>query len=204
MNKRKFEYNPELGDQAVSCNNEIVWYASDMNPEVVSKVVEMWNEGSTVVQIDKYMSNDLRCSDDERDHVVEQIELFMKLVENEPPVESSSGSVSAANGAVSSVTVPQTNMILNVADNVIEDAAGKVGVKKRGTKATPVSSSSKVSPEDYIKQLEEKIALMKLLAAIELPEIPTGITTGGRKLMVEMHKEFVEMRDRYIQIVKES
>jgi len=49
---------------------------SDMDEDVVINVVTMWNEGKTLAEIDDYLLDEGRCSQEEREIIVEGIYKF--------------------------------------------------------------------------------------------------------------------------------
>jgi len=207
MGNRKFTYSPETGDNAVSEGDSIVFYIDDIKPEIITTVVEMYNSGSSVEQLGKYLDKADGVTLEESEYITEQITNYLKLAgdtQEETPVDgltvtAESGAISAGKGEVTNMTMPTEQK-----EAPVENIPGKVdGRKNRQPRTAQVSATTKVqSPEDYLKLLEEKMLLTKTLATIQAPEIPTGVSKQGRELMLELNKEMTGMISKFMEKIQ--
>lgn len=80
---------------------------------------------------------------------------------------------------------------------------GKKPRKQRETKtATTTTGNKSISPQDYIKMLEEKIELTKLLSNITAPEIPDELTKAGRELLIRFCQDHNKLIVDYIESIQ--
>lgn len=230
MNQWKF--NPQEGDNAVSDNDEIVFYIDDLNPEVVAKIVEIQNQGieiqaDFVPQVDAYLAQEDRCSPDEREFVMEQINNYVKI--NATPAETIANAQPqqpAAQGSPAAEEKPgetQTPQGGNTGGTVNNDDAGKPGVQqqqpqasqrggnRRGqqaaagattTRRTTTGGAKVESTEELIKSLQDKIDLIKLIDTAQIIEVPAGLGKTARDIMTEFQKEQEALKLSYMERVK--
>jgi hypothetical protein len=60
------------------------------------------------------------------------------------------------------------------------------------------------SAADFIKVMQEKIEMAKMLDGIELPEIPTSMTKANRDVMIEFQKEHSQLLVKYMQKIQQA
>jgi hypothetical protein len=60
------------------------------------------------------------------------------------------------------------------------------------------------SAADFIKVMQEKIEMAKMLDGIELPEIPTSMTKSNRDVMIEFQKEHSQLLVKYMQKIQQA
>jgi hypothetical protein len=65
----------------------------------------------------------------------------------------------------------------------------------------PIKSQSAA---DFIKVMQEKIEMAKMLDGIELPEIPTSMTKSNRDVMIEFQKEHSQLLVKYMQKIQQA
>ncbi len=60
------------------------------------------------------------------------------------------------------------------------------------------------SAADFIKVMQEKIEMAKMLDGIELPEIPTSMTKANRDVMIEFQKEHSQLLVKYMNKIQQA
>lgn len=213
MEKKIWSFNPHEGDHAVTAKSadpnatdgeDVVFYIDDLNPEVVTKVVEMYNADKTTQEIDAYLKDEERCTQDEREFIIEQIANYLKITSVE-----ASGSVSTENGAVGTLNVSapnQTPKEEKKGEQVIPPTPPPqqstpdpvVKTRQKRSPVAPSGGAKKASAAERVKLYEDKIALIKLLDTAETIEIPTGLGKEARDIMQEFQKEQTEMLAKYL------
>jgi hypothetical protein len=198
----------------------VVFYIDDLNPEVIAKIVEIQNanpDGDFRTQVDEYLANEDRCSPDEREFVLEQIDSYIKLskasaeeVNNATPQQpahqgpsetpDSTGGNTAGAGIGTDGGAKQN-----------EKPAGQTGGRgsrtgntggRTGGSTTRTSSNRTESAEELIKSLEDKIALIKLLDGVKPVEIPAGLNKTAREIMIDLQREHQTMIAGFMERVK--
>lgn len=211
MGNKKFAFNPFEGDKAVSCEEDIVFYIDDIKPEIITTVVEMYNSGSSVEAIGKYLDKADGVLLEESEYITEQISNYLKLAgdtQEETPVQVEVVTVKATKeseiGKIDPVTTEEKKIVIKgQEENPVNIPAKVDGRKNRQPRTAQVSATTKVqSPEDYLKLLEEKMLLTKTLATIQAPEIPIGVSKQGRELMLELNKEMTGMISKFMEKIQ--
>jgi hypothetical protein len=198
----QWQFNPQEGDKAVSVvgNSEVVFYIDDLNPEVVAKIVEIYNNGNDVAKVDEYLKDEERCTQDEREFIMEQITTFIRLANGESPQVTANGGTPAPqpqpqqggnNEPPFTPDLQPQKQGEPESQTPVKPEPPKRTVRRSGTQ-TPGNNAGttgkKANPDDVIKQLKEKIQLIEILSASEVPEIPTGLTKASRDIMVEFQE----------------
>lgn len=221
---QNWSFNPDKGENAVSENDEIVFYIDDLNPEVVAKIVELQNanpNGDFRTQVDQYLESEDRCSPDEREFVLDQIDNYVKLsqastddvnnagpqqpvqqgpgtdpasvVKPEPQPQQPSTNANADKGTASEPQKPATTG---------NRRGSQTGNRTGGTGTGRATASKSVTSDELIKQLEDKIALIKLLDKTPEVEVPNGLGKTSREIMVDFQRDFSALKETYMERVK--
>ena len=224
---QKWSFDPNDGDSAVKENSELVFYIDDLNPEVIAKIVEIQNanpDGDFRTQVDQYLEGEDKCSPDEREFVLEQIDTYIKLVQATPeevnnaipqqPVQQGPGNdtppFTPAPQATPALQQPAANTNADKGTGEQKPAAqtgGRGGNRQTGSRATGAGTSraagtKSTSSDDLIKQLEDKIALIKLIDKTPDVEVPDGLGKIPREIMVDFQREFNTLKDTFMERVK--
>jgi len=218
-NKQVFEYLPLEGDQAVHVGDEIVFYVEDIKPEAIAIVVQMWNEGSTVKDIQKWLDKAEGVTMEESDYVVEQIESYLKLSGDtgtaEPDVEKKlDPQVTETIAKELKKDEPDTQVI----QEALQSEIGKVvapelsrGEKAAATRkanqaskpksATPGSKA--VDAKSLVEKMKEQIALVEYVSNIEIPEIVTPANKDARDIVITLQKAIEQAKNNAIQSIQD-
>lgn len=216
----QWNFNPHEGDTAVTApsttpgeTQDVVMYIDELNPEVVAKIVEMHNEGKTCQEIDAYLTDEPRCTEDEREFITEQLVNYTKLTgeeEKQEVVGATAQPGAEADNASKPLhqpdpsPQPQQQGPDKTEDGKEKDKDGKEKVKRGPNSRTRTTGGEKkMSTEDYIKSLQEKIELTRLLDAATDPfEVPAGLSKSSRELMVAYQEEQEALTEKYINLIQ--
>lgn len=182
--------SPSVTD-AITC--DLIFYIDDLDINTIEDIIEIHNAGQGAEAIDEYLLNNEKCTQDEREFIIESINNYLTLdiVDNTTTVHEVAGTNIAA-FIPGFATEPGTS--------VPEPAKTKKTWSRK-----PIDTSIKaVSPADYIKVLQEKMDIVRLLDAVEMPEIPTALTKGNRDIMVEFQKEHVALIAKYMERIQKA
>ena len=188
-----------LGDNSIieEETGDVVIYGDDVTPEVLSNVVNIYNQGKSISEIDQYLLDEELCTQDEREFIIENINNYISM-ENQN----------------------QNNQFPNNLDQIIPGFATEVSTVMAGTFLNPEPVKKKnyqrrmtdgkspvfkpQSTDDFIKVMQEKIEMARMLDAVVLPEIPGSMTKGNRDIMVEFQKEHAAMVVKYMQKIQQA
>lgn len=197
----KLQY--ENGDGAVSQvgTDDVVFFINDVHPEVIHNLVSMYNEEYSISKIKRRLEEDDRVTPDEVEFLIESIEEWEKLENAAPTVESKEEE--------EEVPFPH-NMEENIPQKKEEPAAPveevKKEPKKKGPKPAtekPMTRTRKLSPDEFIQQMKERIELAETLGQIKAPEIPENLSNNGRRIMLELQKEYNQLIEKYMERIQD-
>jgi group I intron endonuclease len=203
MNK-KWEYDPLNGDKAISdSDGSIVLYTEDIKPEVIAVVVEKWNAGTSVKDIQKWLYKEAEgVTLDESDYIVEQLESWIKL----------SGDTGTAEPAVTKAPVvgnqlPDTTEkvedVKSETQKLMEETAKLQGVTlSRGEKAAATRKANQASKpksatpgnkavdaKSLVEKMKEQIALIEWIdGALPAMELPSALSKDAREVLITLQK----------------
>lgn len=187
-------FDPEMeSPKAIMDGTEVVMYIDDVPEEIAAKVVELHNEGKTPEEINAYLEQDNGCFTDNREFIMEQITNYIKLSSGEAPVLVPPAGPQANGGS------PEPDKPLSPqqrAANTRKENAAKNAAKNPAPAAA--STVKKATVKDAIKDMEDKITLLKTLDSAPALEIPTGLGKAGRELLIEFQKEQEALAQKYI------
>jgi|GEM_PF-4838780 len=196
-----------LGDNSIieEETGDVVIYGDDVTPEVLSNVVKMYNQGKNITEIDQYLLDEELCTQDEREFIIENINNYISM-ENQNQNNQFPNNLDQTTPAVESIIpgfatepgtpAPMAGTYLNP-----EPAKRKPWTRKTTDTKAPVKMQS---TEDFIKVMQEKIEMARMLDAVVLPEIPGSMTKSNRDIMVEFQKEHAAMVVKYMQKIQQA
>lgn len=177
------------GANAIEEDNEIVMYVDDINPDVILEVVKMHNQGKDTREIDEYLLNEELCTQDEREFIMENIVNYINLtnkMENQNQNQYQEEKEDQFPNNLD-LAVPEPGNVPPV-EQEKKDEAKEKRVYQR--KVADNKSSFKIqSTEDFIKVMQEKIEMARMIDTVTLPDIPGSMTKSNRDIMVEFQKE---------------
>lgn len=212
MNKWIIAEVPEAGP-AVMDAQEVVMYFDDIKPEVMTQVVGLQNnnpEISFLTAIDTYLLDEEKCTQDEREFIMEQLVNYVKLTnvsDNELQPGAQPGQQD--NGGVQPTITPNPGATPEPTKELTrgEKAAAtrKANQEKNGgARRLTDGPAKKASTSKAIEEYQEKIDMLKILDSVEVLAIPSGISATNRNMLIEFQKEQEALVQKYIDQVKAS
>ncbi len=205
---------------AITEEGEVVMYADGLNREVLAKIVEMHNAGKDSAEIDAYLLDEEKCTQDEREFIMENINNYIKLTNVsdtnsevlQPGTDQGQVSQTGNDSGPLSQPAPQQPAAQQEPPVVLspqQRAANtrKANIEKNGgtgTRRLTDGPAKKPSTSKAIEEFQEKIDLLKVLDGAELLVIPSGLSVTGRNLLIEFQKEQDALVQKYIDLVKTS
>lgn len=187
-----------LGDNSIieEETGDVVIYGDDVTPEVLSNVVKMYNQGKNITEIDQYLLDEELCTQDEREFIIENINNYISM-ENQNQNNQFPNNLDQVTPEATEVSTVMAGTFLN------PEPVKKKNYQRRMTDGkSPVFKPQ--STDDFIKVMQEKIEMARMLDAVVLPEIPGSMTKGNRDIMVEFQKEHAAMVVKYMQKIQQA
>ena len=187
-----------LGDNSIieEETGDVVIYGDDVTPEVLSNVVKMYNQGKNITEIDQYLLDEQLCTQDEREFIIENINNYISM-ENQNQNNQFPNNLDQVTPEATEVSTVMAGTFLN------PEPVKKKNYQRRMTDGkSPVFKPQ--STDDFIKVMQEKIEMARMLDAVVLPEIPGSMTKGNRDIMVEFQKEHAAMVVKYMQKIQQA
>jgi hypothetical protein len=190
----KWELSRIDGNLAVvdSKTRTVIFYINDLPYKTVVNIVELNNKGTDLSGIDQMLLNDEECTQDEREFIIESISNYINLEKMEE------------NKAIDS-----TADIAAVIPGFATEPGSPAPVEKTKRQWTrritdgnaPIKAQSTA---EFIKIMQEKIEMARMLDAVVLPDIPGSMTKNNRDIMVEFQKEHSQLVVKYMQKIQQA
>ena len=215
MNRIQWEFNPAEDKGILECGtDDVVLYIDDIKPEVITYIVNMWNDEVETSEILKTVYKDVdNVSPDEYDYLEQQLVQYEEISSSkaepvtkpvieqkmedkaviEPGQMSTGDNREATTKGVSSLTPA-------------EEKTAMLETTKRSPRGTNKKvATSKLSPADIIESMREKIALVEYIAAIEIADIPAGtkMSKEGREVLISLRNTVDDLKASAIQKIQE-
>lgn len=188
MTTEMWKMSPEeAGPRAIMNGEEVVMYLDDIPEQIAVKVIVLHNEGKSIEEINAHLEQDNGCFTDQREFIIEQITAYANLTSGEQPP------LPVPQPPAQQPEKPMSQQ-QRAAITRKKNAAAKAEQAGKGATAAP----KKLTTKDAIKEMEDKIALLKTLDAAPALEIPQGLGKTGRDLMIEFQKEQDALVQKYI------
>jgi hypothetical protein len=183
-------------------SNELVFYINDIKPDVIVNCLNIFNKVQDIRQVNEYLLDEDDCEEDQRDFIIEQLgqyaELAYRTVETTPTMELNN--VHEVTGTGIAAVMPGFATEPSTPAPVI-DKQKRQWTRRITDGNAPIKAQSAA---DFIKVMQEKIEMAKMLDGIELPEIPTSMTKSNRDVMIEFQKEHSQLLVKYMQKIQQA
>lgn len=196
-----------------------------INKEAMSSFVDQWNADYSMTRIKTNLEGDERLTGDEVDYIIEQISIWEEDQESAKGEDANDDSFPWTEEAVKPITAAEkmfsgdepkgirkldTVSEKELSGNITEIFEAGKQKKERKPRQTKVTSpgektgSKKLSAEDYITLLKEKIELTELITAAiyQTTDIPETVSKKGRDLILSMDREISTVIDKYLEMVQ--
>ena len=181
-------------------------FGDDVKSEVLDTITKMYNEGKRVAEIDEYLLNEELCTQDEREFIIENITNYINMENQNQDIFPNNLDTMAQEEEVAtvigSVIIGTENAPIPVVEEVKEEKQKRQWTRRVTDGKSPVFKPQ--SAEDFIKVMQEKIEMARMLDAVTLPEISGSMTKGNRDIMVEFQKEHAQMVSKYMERIQKA
>jgi hypothetical protein len=214
---KKWIYNAKTDNCILDATDGLViMNTDDINPIVISRVVEMWNEEYSQKKIESYIDSqvdDNRLTPDEAEFLKEEITAMFIVAENEqsaaPVVTDEDDDLPFKQDTVEEkketvIEQPKQPIMESTVEQKPETPAAGTTVRKRGPNvATTASKKKAMSISEFKQQMQEKILIIETLDAVKLPEFPQDLSNDSKKLLLGFHKEYNALIEKYVIMTQE-
>jgi hypothetical protein len=193
--------------------DEIVFYRNDVDPEVVENCLNIFNRLQSTEEVDEYLLNEEKVNSDEREFIIEALASLIKTeTETEMNPETVHQVPGTGTGTVTAAIMPEpaaTKQTEAPAPTVTPDpTAGTAAPEKQKRqwtrRITDGGSKPTQSTSEFIKVMEEKIEMVKILDQVSMPELPGGMTKTNRDIMVEFQKEQAALIAKFMERIQKA
>ncbi len=202
----KWLFNPQEGDQAISLegSDDVVMYINDVHPEVITDVVERVNDDYSIKKIKDYLESDERVTPDEVEFIMEAVEDWYKNPPNDVKTV-------VAKEEVIEVEEDSRPMTQQESDKALSHSGGQLPVaevktrKQKTVKSVSAPGKKKLSIEEQVAYLQEKIELLKIFNELENQEsvrFPENLSKPGRDIMISFTKEYDALIAKYVEEIQ--
>jgi hypothetical protein len=183
-------------------NNDVVFYINDIKPDVIANCLNIYNRLQSVKEVTEYLLDEDDCDADQREFITEQLAqyAFLNTVTPITPI---------ATTMEENKVIDPTAGIAAVIPGFATEPGSPAPVEKtkrqwirRNTDGNaPIKAQSTA---DFIKVMQEKIEMAKILDTVVLPELPGSMTKANRDIMVEFVKEHSQLVMKYMQKIQQA
>lgn len=191
--------------------DEIVFYRNDVDPEVVENCLNIFNRLQSTEEVDEYLLNEEKVNSDEREFIIEAL---ASLIKTETETDMNPETVHQVPGTGTAAIMPEqlaTKQTEASAPTVTPDpnagtaAPAPEKQKRQWTRRiTDGGSKPTQSTSEFIKVMEEKIEMVKILDQVSMPELPGGMTKTNRDIMVEFQKEQAALIAKFMERIQKA
>jgi hypothetical protein len=211
---KKWIYNTETDNSILDeTDGLVIMHTDDINPIVITRVVEMWNDEYSQKKIESYIDSqvdDNRLTPDEAEFLKEEITAMFIVAENEQPavpvVTDEDDDLPFKQDVVEEKkeTEPTKQPIM---ESTVEQKPAEtpaVTRQKRGPNVASTAGKKKaMSISEFKQQMQEKILIIETLDSVKLPEFPENLSTDSKKLLLGFHKEYNALIEKYVIMTQE-
>jgi hypothetical protein len=188
--------------------DEIVFHRNDVDPEVVENCLNILNRLQSITEVDEYLLNEEKVNSDEREFIIETL---ASLIKTETETDMNPETVHQVPGTGTAAIMPEVTTTQAPEASVVQDpnagtaAPAPERQKRQWTRRiTDGGSKPTQSTSEFIKVMEEKIEMVKILDQVSMPELPGGMTKGNRDIMVEFQKEQAALIAKFMERIQKA
>ena len=186
--------------------DEIVFHRNDVDPEVVENCLNILNRLQSITEVDEYLLNEEKVNSDEREFIIETLAI---LVKTETETDMNPETVHQVPGTGTVAIMPEVTTTQAPEASVVQDPKAGTAAPERQKRQwtrriTDGASKPTQSTSEFIKVMEEKIEMVKILDQVSMPELPGGMTKGNRDIMVEFQKEQAALIAKFMERIQKA
>ena len=193
-------------------SNEVVFHINDIKPDVIINCLNIFNKVQDIREVNEYLLDEDDCDEDQRDFITEQLaqyaELAYKTVETTPTMEEQKKIIEIPMPNTMAMPDIMPGFATEPASPAVPEAPAPVVDKQKRQWTRRITDGNgpikTQSAADFIKVMQEKIEMAKMLDGIELPEIPTSMTKSNRDVMIEFQKEHSQLLVKYMNKIQQA
>lgn len=199
-------------------SNEVVFHINDIKPDVIINCLNIFNKVQDIREVNEYLLDEDDCDEDQRDFITEQLAQYAELAYR--TVETTPIATTMEENKVIEIPMPNTMVMPQIIQDIMPGFATESASPAVPEAPAPVVDRQKrqwtrritdgngpiktQSAADFIKVMQEKIEMAKMLDGIELPEIPTSMTKANRDVMIEFQKEHSQLLVKYMNKIQQA
>lgn len=174
---------------------EVIFYPNDISVEVIENSLNIFNRMRNIREVDEYLLNEENCTSDDREFIIESLTNYISM--NTETVNQTVETVETSGPTTPTVTPePPKEETPPVAEPK---------QKRQWTRRVTDGPAMKISStSDFIKLMEEKIEMVKILDQVTMPELPGGMTKANRDIMVEFQKEQSALIAKFMEKIQKA
>lgn len=186
--------------------DEIVFHRNDVDPEVVENCLNIFNRLQSITEVDEYLLNEEKVNSDEREFIIETL---ASLIKTETETDMNPETVHQVPGTGTAAIMPEVTTTQAPEASVVQDPKAGTAAPERQKRQwtrriTDGASKPTQSTSEFIKVMEEKIEMVKILDQVSMPELPSGMTKGNRDIMVEFQKEQAALIAKFMERIQKA
>ena len=174
---------------------EVIFYPNDISAEVIENSLNIFNRMRNIREVDEYLLNEENCTSDDREFIIESLTNYINM--NTETVNQTVETVETSGPTTPTVTpsIPKEEA----------PAVAEPKQKRQWTRRITDGPAMKISStSDFIKLMEEKIEMVKILDQVTMPELPGGMTKANRDIMVEFQKEQSALIAKFMEKIQKA
>jgi hypothetical protein len=188
--------------------DEIVFHRNDVDPEVVENCLNIFNRLQSITEVDEYLLNEEKVNSDEREFIIETLAILVKT-ETETDMNPETVHQVQGTGIAAFIPGPTISKQQTPAPTVTPDPTAGTAAPERQKRQwtrriTDGGSKPTQSTSEFIKVMEEKIEMVKILDQVSMPELPGGMTKTNRDIMVEFQKEQTALIAKFMERIQKA
>lgn len=179
---------------------EVIFYPNDIKSEVVENCLNIYNRIKDIKEVDEYLLNEEDCTSDDREFIIESLTNYINMNTETVPQERPE-----VEAFINNTPMPQQQANPEAAMQAKTETAPEVKQKRQWTRRITDGPATKIgSTSDFIKVMEEKIEMVKILDQVTMPELPGGMTKANRDIMVEFQKEQSALIAKFMEKIQKA
>ena len=180
---------------------EVIFYPNDISAEVIENSLNIFNRMRNIREVDEYLLNEENCTSDDREFIIESLTNYINMNTETVPQERPEVDEYLLNNA----PIAQQQANPEAARQAKTETTPEVKQKRQWTRRITDGPAMKISStSDFIKVMEEKIEMVKILDQVTMPELPGGMTKANRDIMVEFQKEQSALIAKFMEKIQKA
>lgn len=214
---KEIEYNEQMGGIVDSDGSGMVMYSEDINPEVLAKVCELYNEGKSKKEIQNWLDTGTQlCTVEEGDYIIEQLTMWEKVPDSTVVDKKDAGPAGLASAYTGQGAPTMNSTGTQIAPTEKKEPsrgekaaatrkANAEGAKKagNGNKVTSVASVRN-SLRMQVEKATESISVVDYVEALSTDaKFPEGLRKEYTDLLIKFVKAVELVKSEYITALQE-